>query len=527
MILRAAVVGCLGYQLAPGLHRNAIALSSQAVPAWHNIVAWLAHVNQAKVQMPNLRAMLPVIASWLAVLFKLAKEGAVGLVSWFAVAWYELNSAVVGINDQMTIQLPSIKSLVVVLASHLAASVAVMKQGTLMFVVALSHMDQNKIPIPGLASLPRVLVSCLANWLAASFALMKHGTVMSAAALSRMDHNAIQIPRLASLPRVLASCLANWFAAVRHTTTVFVSALAYMDHNKVQLPNLASVGPFLASCADQCLSSRSFLLLSGLMVYMRLKALKKEEYVEHATIIDSILSEEISIEKIKMMYLPHAKASFVEEATEVAKELALKVAEKGAGDTFQRLSKELGAAVLDLGKAAQAGANKRPSTETAEYLVSARNRAVRAALDLSNFTQTVSSVGSEVLNTSANVRNLDDAWRKDTLKAIRALEDAPGLMQRQLRRKRLAPLKKEIAVLGLSATPADALTLDVVKAEFKARAKVLHKDVNSARDKTAHRNAEEAYRDMIEAYTKVHETLKSQETLNPWKPRTWRKMIPI
>ena len=77
---------------------------------------------------------------------------------------------------------------------------------------------------------------------------------------------------------------------------------------------------------------------------------------------------------------------------------------------------------------------------------------------------------------------LDEAWRRDALRAILALQRAPEKLEGELRKQRLSKLQPELRILGLHRKRLEALTEADVRAARSRRARDLHPDLRKSRE---------------------------------------------
>lgn len=78
-------------------------------------------------------------------------------------------------------------------------------------------------------------------------------------------------------------------------------------------------------------------------------------------------------------------------------------------------------------------------------------------------------------------KRLDEAWRRDALRALHALERAPEALTNEVRRQRLAKLQPELKLLGLHRRRLQTLTEADVREARQRRAKDLHPDLRLSR----------------------------------------------
>ena len=114
-------------------------------------------------------------------------------------------------------------------------------------------------------------------------------------------------------------------------------------------------------------------------------------------------------------------------------------------------------------------------------------------------------------------RQLDVAWRREALRAVLALTQAPEQFSREVRKQRLARLEPELKVLGLNSRPADRLTQAELKAARARLAKLYHPDYQQQSRPTASYGSAgaadggpdpvERMKEVNKAYTAVNEVL--------------------
>ena len=79
-------------------------------------------------------------------------------------------------------------------------------------------------------------------------------------------------------------------------------------------------------------------------------------------------------------------------------------------------------------------------------------------------------------------KELDQAWRRDALRALLALQRAPDALKAELIKQRLSKLQPELKLLGLHRRNPGTLTEADVKAARVATAKRLHPDLRFSRE---------------------------------------------
>lgn len=143
------------------------------------------------------------------------------------------------------------------------------------------------------------------------------------------------------------------------------------------------------------------------------------------------------------------------------------------GSAVEKATRDCGDAMSELGRAAQA--KFKGERGDGDDLASAGEKARQA---VENLTKTYSEAAGEVLDGD----RIDVAWRKDALRAILALEQAPEALQREIRKQRLLSLTRELRILGLEKVPSELITEKMLKERRVARAKELHPDTGLVRD---------------------------------------------
>lgn len=184
-----------------------------------------------------------------------------------------------------------------------------------------------------------------------------------------------------------------------------------------------------------------------------------------------------SLEDPETLYLSK-EMSLSSTATDLWSELKGALDNKGAGSALEQATREAGAAIAELGRAAQASLSGRDAPKTT--LSAAGARAKVAVEQIESLASKVADATNEVKGKSQTSSRLNNAWRRDAIRAIGTLERAPEMLQREVRRQRLAKLNREtphLRLLGLDRKRLETITVADLKAARVARAKAFHPDV--------------------------------------------------
>ncbi len=122
-------------------------------------------------------------------------------------------------------------------------------------------------------------------------------------------------------------------------------------------------------------------------------------------------------------------------ATDLWSGLSASLSSRDGASQLDKMAAELSASISALGRAAQASLEGhdggRARRSTAWELAKASARAQRAVMSAEQLARTCAEAGSDVLVRSGGLRQLDKGWRRDALRAILALEQAPSQLQRE------------------------------------------------------------------------------------------------
>ena len=114
---------------------------------------------------------------------------------------------------------------------------------------------------------------------------------------------------------------------------------------------------------------------------------------------------------------------------------------------------------------------------------------------------------------------IDEAWRRDALRALLAVQRAPEALRSEVVRQRLAKLQPELRMLGLHRMRPGSITEENVRAARTARARDLHPDMRLSRTEQSYtgllrfasrpEDDEDAMVQLNAAYTKVRRAVTS------------------
>lgn len=176
------------------------------------------------------------------------------------------------------------------------------------------------------------------------------------------------------------------------------------------------------------------------------------------------------------LYLTKEK-SLSSVASDIWTELGSTLPE-GQASRFEKVINECSAGFSELGQAAQAKLTSKDPVEAQAKLLLAGERAKRAVEEVERIAGTYAEAADEARAVSS--RQFNEAWRRDAVRAVLALQRAPEQLQREMKRQQLKALSKELRILGLERQRLDTLTQQDVRAARAARAKMLHPDLVGA-----------------------------------------------
>jgi hypothetical protein len=162
-------------------------------------------------------------------------------------------------------------------------------------------------------------------------------------------------------------------------------------------------------------------------------------------------------------------------AADVWSELGNQLSQKARATTLDKVMAECSAGFAELGRAAQASLVSTDADTKQKSLASAGERARNAIREMERIAEGYAYAAGEA--GEFGVQRFNEAGRRDAIRAIGALERAPGALQREVRRQRLKRLKRELRVLGLERYRLDKITPQAVRMARATRAKALHPDL--------------------------------------------------
>ena len=203
-----------------------------------------------------------------------------------------------------------------------------------------------------------------------------------------------------------------------------------------------------------------------------------------ATLVDVGSDILTVIENNDMLYLSR-EISLQSTASELVSEMMSEVSDE-LNEAVAEAARECSEAIGALGRAAQSSlvssvAPQWQSKPKSWEVALASSKAQKAVEKLAS---TCAATPAHVLmhgktSASASMR-IDQAWRRDALRALNALQRAPEQIQLEMKRLRFRKIRDELKMLGLQAACVDTLTLDDLRAARARRAKELHPDVSRA-----------------------------------------------
>ena len=217
--------------------------------------------------------------------------------------------------------------------------------------------------------------------------------------------------------------------------------------------------------------------------FVRREASEVDELEEDAAVLIG-LGGQLAVIEQDTLYLSR-EVSLQSTASELVSEVMSEISGE-LDEAMHEAARECSAAIGDLGRAAQAslissvapGWREKPN---AWEVAKASSRAQKA---VEKFVSTYAATPGHVLThgkTAAGARRrIDEAWRRDALRALNALQRAPEQIHVEMRRLRFQKLDAELHILGLDEARVETLTLADVRAARAARAKEIHPDVAQA-----------------------------------------------
>ena len=198
------------------------------------------------------------------------------------------------------------------------------------------------------------------------------------------------------------------------------------------------------------------------------------------------LGGQLSVEEKDTLYLSR-EVSLQSTAGELANEVMAEIA-GNISDVVDEAARECGAAIGELGRAAQAslasgmapGWRAKPKAWEVAVASSRAQKAIEKLADAC--THTPSHVLKHGSAASSARKRIDEAWKRDALRALIALQRAPEDLNAGMKRLRLQKLQKELRVLGLDSASAEelaSLTVADLRAARTKRAKGVHPDTRA------------------------------------------------
>lgn len=201
-----------------------------------------------------------------------------------------------------------------------------------------------------------------------------------------------------------------------------------------------------------------------------------------AALVD--VGDRLTVLKNDTLYLSR-EISLQSTASELVNEMMVEVSGE-LNEAVAEAAQECSDAISALGRAAQQSlvssmAPQWQSKPKAWEIALASSKARKAVEKLaSTYATTPAHVLANGKTTAGAGKRIDQAWRRDALRALNALQRAPEQIQLEMRRLRFLSLQDELRLLGLQATVAERLTVDELRAARARRAKELHPDVAEA-----------------------------------------------
>ena len=232
-------------------------------------------------------------------------------------------------------------------------------------------------------------------------------------------------------------------------------------HGSVRVPRMR------AKCARPSISmdSREVPVVSPIRRRLRRKK-------DAATLLD--LTTELESLSKETFYLSK-EVSLGSVASDLWSELGDTLPQKARAAQYSKVIDECSAGFAELGQAAQARLSSKDVEQADAKLASAGDRAKRAIEEMEKLAGTYVEAADEFRE--AGARQFNEAWRRDALRAVLALQRAPYALQQEMKRQRLKGLSTELRILGLHRHRLDKITTQDVRAARAARAKELHPDV--------------------------------------------------
>ena len=195
--------------------------------------------------------------------------------------------------------------------------------------------------------------------------------------------------------------------------------------------------------------------------------------IEVAGGLDAMNSETLYLSK---------EMSLSNVASEMWEEFQQSLPQQAHAARMKSTLEECNAGFAALGRAAQASLKAEDKLKVDVELAFAGRRAKRAIEEMEKLAGSYSEVADDVK--AAGARQFNEAWRRDALRAVLALERAPETLQTEIRRQRLRGLRKELKVLRLDKHKLETITAADVRTARATRAKALHPDIRNGQAAT-------------------------------------------